>query len=142
MPNERVPPYSGHHLREWHPPGLLQLVRAGDPWSLSLLRDADDRFTGWYVNLQEPLRWTELGYDTRDNLLDLWRPLDGEWRWKDEDELERARARGALSTSDVRAIRDAAERAIRRLELPTGWEEFEPDASWPVPPLPPGWDTP
>lgn len=140
VPNERVPPYSGHYLREWHTPGLLQRVRAGEPWSLGLLRTADDRFAGWYVNLQEPLRWTDLGYDTRDNLLDLWHAVDGEWTWKDEDELADAVQRDALSEDEADAIRAAAERAIRELELPTGWEHFEPDASWPVPRLPEGWD--
>ena len=43
--------------------------------------------SGWYVNLQEPFGRTAEGVDTADQLLDLVRTRDGDWRWKDEDEL-------------------------------------------------------
>jgi hypothetical protein len=140
VPIERVPPYTGTRTRTWRPPGMLQLVREGDPFALALLRRNDNGFAGWYVNLQEPLVWTERGYETRDNILDLWRPVDGEWKWKDEDELAAAVAAGEVSAGDAVGIRAAGERAIREVELPTGWETWSPDAELPALRLPPGWD--
>ena len=45
----------------------------------------------WYVDLQEPLRRTTLGFDTMDHLLDIViSPDQSAWRWKDEDEFEEA----------------------------------------------------
>lgn len=142
FPNERVPPYSGTFVRPWHPPGMLQLVRTGDPYALALLRDRDDRFRGWYVNLQEPMRMTELGYDTRDNILDLWHPRNGDWRWKDEDELAQAVSRDVFTPDDATAFHAAGTRAMRELELPTGWEDWTPDPAWTASSLPNGWDEP
>jgi Protein of unknown function (DUF402) len=139
FPLERVPPYTGTTVRSWRPPGLLQLVRASDPYALALLHSRRGRFAGWYVNLQEPLIWMEWGYQTRDNLLDLFRPVGGEWQWKDEDELAAAVAAGALTGDDATAIRAAAEQALRDVELPTGWEEWEPEPPLPALRLPPGW---
>lgn len=142
VPNERVPPYTGTHVRPWEPPGMLQIVREGEAHALALLRDGNDRFAGWYVNLQEPLSWTARGYDTRDNLLDLWRPADGDWRWKDEHELELAVSRRCLTRADAEAVRAEAQRVIDADPIPTGWEDFVPEPSWRASKLPPGWDVP
>ena len=139
LPVERIPPYGGIAVREWAPPGMLQVIRPGDPYALALLRNRDGKFAGWYVNLQEPLAWTSAGYDTRENLLDLWRPVDGDWIWKDEDELAAAVANGALTAANADAIRAAADQALRELELPTGWEGWEPEAPLPSLRLPKGW---
>jgi hypothetical protein len=94
----------------------------------------------WYVNLQEPLRRTPLGFDTCDQLLDLVRTRDGKWRWKDERELGAAVERGFLSNEEAAAIRAEGERVIAADPFPTGWEDWRPDPSWPAPALPPGWD--
>lgn len=47
----------------------------------------DWRFGGWYINLQEPIRPTRLGFDSMDHILDVVIEPDLSWRWKDEDEL-------------------------------------------------------
>jgi Protein of unknown function (DUF402) len=140
IPIGRVPPYAGAQTRTWRPPGMLQLVRPGDAYALALLRDADNRFVRWYVNLQEPLRWTERGYDTRENLLDVWRRSDGDWTLKDEDELAAAVDAGAFTPDEAAAVHAAADRAVRELELPTGWEEWEPEPPLPALRLPEGWN--
>ena len=118
----------------WRAPGVLQLYRPGAAHAIWLLGDA------WYVNLQEPFRRTELGIDTADQLLDLVRPRDGGWRWKDEDELEAAVAAGYLTPGEAAEVRAEAERVIAADPFPTGWEGWRPAASWPAPTLPPGWD--
>jgi hypothetical protein len=121
--------------RAWQPPGIAVLTRPGDAHSVSFFPDR-----GWYVNLQEPLRRTYVGFDTADHLLDLWRLPTGEWRWKDEHELDAAVARGYLTTAEAAAIRAEGERVIADDKFPTGWEGFEPDADWRAPRLPDGWD--
>jgi hypothetical protein len=140
IPVGRVPPYAGARTRRWQPPGILQLVRPRDAYALALLRDRDGRFARWYINLQEPLRWTERGYDTREHLLDIWRPVGGDWMWKDEDELAAAVESGAFTQEEATGIRADAERAVREVELPTGWEEWEPEPPLSALRLPSGWD--
>jgi hypothetical protein len=120
--------------RPWAAPGTLQLTREHEAHSVWVLPDA------WYVNLQEPLRRTELGFDTRDQLLDLVRSRDGGWRWKDEDELAAAVGAGHLGADEADAVRAEGLRVIEADPFPTGWEAWEPDPSWPVPALPTGWD--
>jgi len=121
--------------RPWRPPGVVQLTRDGDAHSVMIFPGG-----GWYVNLQEPLRRTAIGFDTADQLLDLVRAQSGSWRWKDEHELEAAVARGFLSPAEAAAIRHEAERVIAADSFPTGWEDFAPDPAWREPRLPAGWD--
>ena len=91
----------------------------------------------WYVNFEQPLRRSPVGFDTFDEKLDLIVKPDGSYRWKDEDELEQAAALGLLDPEEVRA---EAERVLEEWPFPVGWEDWRPDPSWPVPQLPDGWD--
>jgi hypothetical protein len=114
----------------WREPGVLQLWPAGTAHAVWVFEH------GWYVNLQEPFRRSSLGVDTADQLLDLVRTRAGEWRWKDENELAAAVERGYLSEQESRSIRAEAQRVIAADAFPTGWEDWEPDPSWPAPSLP------
>jgi hypothetical protein len=100
---------------------------------------ANGRFTHWYVNLEEPLRRSAVGWDTFDHKLDVVVSADRSWRLKDEDELEAAARLGLLDADVVRA---EAKRVIASLDefLPSGWESWRPDPAWRVPRLPPGWE--
>jgi hypothetical protein len=108
--------------------------------------DPSDVFRGYYVNLEDPLRPTPLGFDTTDNLLDVViEPDRSAWRWKDEDELEEAIARGLFTEDQAAGFRRAGERGLRHVldrEPPfdRDWEDWRPDPSWPKPRLPDGWD--
>jgi hypothetical protein len=113
------------------------LGRAGRPHSIYLFFKPDGAVEHWYVNFEQPLRRTPVGYDTFDHKLDLIVMPDGTYRWKDEDELEHAAAAGLLNPSDVRA---EGERVLEEWPFPTGWEEWRPDPTWPIPQLPEGWD--
>lgn len=99
----------------------------------------------WYVNLQDPLRRTAMGFDTTDHALDAVVAVDGAWRWKDEDELAHAVANGLFTPADAERFRADGERAvdrIRRGEPPfdRDWTSWHPDPAWPTPGLPEGWD--
>jgi hypothetical protein len=117
----------------WRAPGVLQLWPAGTAHAVWVFDE------GWYVNLQEPFRRSKFGVDTADQLLDLVRMRDGEWRWKDEDELAAAVAGEYVSQEEAFAVRAEAERVIAADAFPTGWEDWEPDPSWPVPSLLSSW---
>ncbi len=115
----------------------LCLGRRGRAHSIYLFYKPDGAFEHWYVNFEQPLRRTPIGYDTFDHKLDLIVMTDGTYRWKDEDELEHAAAAGLLDPAEVRA---EAERVLHEWPFPTGWEDWRPDQAWPIPQLPEGWD--
>ncbi len=99
----------------------------------------------WYVNLQEPLRRTSLGFDTTDHALDAIVELDGSWRWKDEDELAEAVGNGLFTAAQAAFFRTEGERAVERIlrrkpPFDRDWTSWRPDPSWPTPELPEGWD--
>src|SRR5438046_2771238 len=52
--------------------------------------DATNRFHGWYLNLQTPLRRSSIGFDLWDQVLDVVVRPDRTWSWKDEDEFAEA----------------------------------------------------
>lgn len=129
----------------WHSRRCLQLAPVGAAHAIDLHWDhATGRFLGWYVNLQEPFRPTRFGYDTFDQMLDIWIEPDGTWAWKDWDELVEAERIGLFSPAEAEAIRAEGRRVVDSLDslLPTGWESWQPDPSWSLPILPAGWDRP
>lgn len=102
------------------------------------------RFGGWYVNLQEPLRRSDIGFDTLDNMLDVVIDPDRSWYWKDEDELAEAVRIGFVTQPWANDVRREGERVIRRVErderpFSDGWENWLPDPNWPMPSLPAVW---
>jgi predicted RNA-binding protein associated with RNAse of E/G family len=115
----------------------LCVARPGRAHSIYVFWTDAGELEDWYVNFEQPLRRSPVGFDTFDEKLDLIVRPDGKYRWKDEDELEQAAALGLL---DPDAVRAEAQRVLREWPFPTGWENFRPDPSWPVPQLPPGWD--
>ena len=84
----------------------------------------DGAFEHWYVNFEQPLRRSPVGFDTFDEKLDLIVQPDGRYVWKDEDELEQAAALGLV---DAAAVRAEAARVLEEWPFPTGWEDWRPD---------------
>ena len=111
-------------------------VRPGDRYSLWLMFRGGV-FESWYVNFERESAWNGDCFDLVDEKLDLVVSPDGTVRWKDEDELEEAARAGYLDAGEVRA---EAARVLARPPWPTGWEDFQPDPSWPAPELPEGWE--
>ena len=125
----------------------LRIVAPGSRHSVLLLWTAGFReLLLWYVNLEEPLTRTAIGFDYLDQLLDIEIAPDlSSWKWKDEDEVEEAVARGVMTPGDAGSARDEGERVIAALgarEPPFDepWERWRPDPGWAVPGLPDGWD--
>jgi uncharacterized protein len=125
----------------WHTSSELRLIRWDSAHCIELLWDPETwNFKGWYVNIQEPVRRSQLGFDTDDLVLDVWVEDDGTWRWKDEDELEEAVRLGRFNRTQAAAIRAEGERVVAEQPWPTGWEDWRPDPEWPLPQLPETWN--
>ena len=135
----------GYHDRVWKNTSVLMLHRFGDAHSFWIARDdATRELAWWYVNLEEPWRQTAIGFDSSDNLLDLWSGPDGVWHWKDEDELAWAIENDWMPADRDRELRAEGERALERFRrrdepLDGEWVGFLPDPSWSIPALPDGW---
>ena len=138
--------HGGHEERDWLGNELLVLKRPGEMHSVHLAwAPSDGGFLLWYVNLEEPSRRTERGFDVRDLELDIEIAPDFSWRWKDEDVFEWAIAEGRIARAERDRIRAEGEMALRRVlrrEPPfdRGWEKWRADRTWPLPTLPPDWD--
>ena len=132
--------------RAWDGHGVLMLRRPGEAYSVWHFWDGPDRaFAGRYLNLEEPIRRTAVGYDTQDLELDVWIPVGEQWRFKDEELLD-ARVREARYTAEQAEATRALGRDIGAM-LDRGerwwdeeWASFEPDPGWRAPSFPPRWE--
>ncbi len=123
----------------------LWLVRPGDWHSVWVSWLESGAHFGWYINLQQPYRRTELGIEAMDLMLDVVAEPDLTWRWKDEDEFDELLARGVFDTATGLRVRQEAEAVIGRIEAREApfsepWPAWRPDPGWPQPALPDGWD--
>jgi len=125
---------------------VLRLSPAGADYAVLLIWDMAWRFQFWYVNIEERVRRSELGYDYMDRALDaVVSPDLSEWHWKDEDELEDCVAKGIFTTDRAADIRRSGEAALERLlarqaPFDERWEDWRPPSSWGVPALPDAWE--
>src|SRR2546421_2731504 len=137
----------------WNGPGVLMFTPPRTAHSVWWFRTPEDRFAGWYVNLEEPaVRWDDgdvAGIDMVDQDLDIWVPPDRSWQWKDEEEfVERLAFPDHYWVSDEAAVRAEGRRVVKLIEagefpFDGTWCDFQPDPQWTVPAsLPAGWDRP
>lgn len=130
----------------WSQWQTLMLTPNGAGHSFWAVWDTNWRLHEWYVNLQQPLRRTGLGFDTADETLDIVIAPDlSRWEWKDEDELAEAVRLGRYTDEDARRIRREGDRALSSLtarEWPfdRDWSVWRPDPAWVTPTIPEGWD--
>jgi hypothetical protein len=135
-----------HGKASWHGHGALMLQRPGDSYAVWVFWSGPKReFRGWYVNLQEPFRRTELGYDTQDLELDIWLPREGGYVLKDDEDMERRVEEGRFTPEQIAAVRGDAQRILDELESDgpwwsESWSTWEPDPDWPKPSFPDGQD--
>lgn len=133
----------------WDRPPCVRLHPVGRSYSVIRTWIAEDeRFSGWYVNLEQPWTRTPVGFDSRDDVLDVTVSADlTEFQLKDEDELEFAVEIGQFTKSEAQAIHATAESAVddivnRRWPFDSAtWNRVLPAALLEATELPDGWDT-
>ena len=127
------------HVTAHDPPGA--------PYSVLAFWDNEGHsLSRWYINLEEPLHRTSLGFDYLDNLLDIVVAPDlSSWHWKDEDELQQAVEVGLITDQRAGEIRADGQRALDFLlsgkSAILAWKDWEPGPKWSVPQLPDGWNS-
>ncbi len=131
--------------KAWVEHNALVLVRPDDPYSVMGFWNEAGAFVCWYVNLQDALRWTPIGYDTRDHTLDLIVGEDlSSWMWKDEHEMVATVGLGMYTAEEAESFRRNGEAVIELVESGNiwwrDWRDWAPDPSLPIPTLPDGWD--
>jgi predicted RNA-binding protein associated with RNAse of E/G family len=124
----------------------LRLMFPGRSHSVWLTWRPDGDFVGYYVNLEEPFRRTQIGFDTNDHTLDIVVTPGLEWSWKDAQLLEDQGSRGDYSAGLIEAIRGEAASVIGTIEsrgspFTDGWEHWRPDPTWPTPRLADEWNS-
>jgi hypothetical protein len=131
----------------WTLGDTLCLIHPGEAHAVHVMWGQGNReFMGWYINLQELVRRTAIGFDFMDQELDIVVSPDlSEWTWKDEERFQRDEEMGLVSALQAREIRAEAERVIGRIRAKAspfneGWEDWRPPSEWPIPCLPDGWD--
>ena len=133
------------HDALWLDIGLLRLSIPGESYSVLIFRDSSGAQNEWYINLEEPLERTSIGFDFRDQILDVILTPDlVSWRWEDEDELEEAIDAGIV-TKELAAGLYAQGKAVvaelqSRRSVFNAWEKWRPDSSWRAPVLPQEWN--
>jgi hypothetical protein len=140
-PNGRHP---WHGRGRWRGHGVLMLQRPDDAYAVWHFWDGPGRrFSGWYLNLQEPFARTAIGYDTQDLELDVWIPADGAWTFKDEELLDERARDGRFTAREVAAIREIGAEIGAMLDADErwwgDWTAWRPDPAWNAPELPEGW---
>ena len=124
----------------------LRLVIPGAPYSVLVFwLENHSAQRDWYINLEDPLCRTTIGFDYMNQILDIIVEPDlSSWFWKDEDEFQEAQELGLISLERARAMRAEGERVVEMLlsgkSVFNGWENWEPDSAWEIPTLPEGWE--
>jgi hypothetical protein len=125
----------------------LHLTHFGDAYSVHLFWDeATWEFRCWYINFQEPLRRSRLGFETMDQTLDLVISPDlSRWQWKDEDEFEQGIAYGWYTREQHVVIQALGERVLEQVARREGvfgepWPSWRPERAWTPLALPGDWD--
>ena len=105
----------GYSDREWAGRSNLHLHKMGSGHTVIRSWDPDQqRFAGWYVNLEAEWVRTPIGFDTRDLILDVTVADDlSSWCLKDEDELQWAQDEGIVSADEASFAKSEAKHRRR-----------------------------
>jgi hypothetical protein len=131
----------------WERTDVLMLIVPGEAFSTYVMWITGTKnLDCWYINLQEPICRTSIGFDTMDNMLDVVVSPDmSEWKWKDDDEFAEAERVGFYSHEKACEIWAEAERAVKLMTLERRafykeWTMWQAKPEWDPPNLSPLWN--
>lgn len=136
---------AGH--RAWQGHGKLMHHRPGDHYSVDVFWTGPERtFAGWYINLQDPFRRHDRGFDTLDHELDYWVPASGDWSVKDDELFEERVAERRYTSEQAESIRATGAQVVEMLSSGStwwdeGWADWTPPRQWTGLALPEGWQS-
>jgi predicted RNA-binding protein associated with RNAse of E/G family len=148
MPHEKFTPESVIVTdKQWLYTDVLYLIIPEESFCVYLMRDHETKaLECYYINPQDPIRRTSIGFDTMDHMLDIVVEPDMKtWHWKDEEELHEALETGYYAPEKCIRIRSNAEKALQlllneRKAFYQGWLHWQADSEWPVPVLSTVWN--
>jgi hypothetical protein len=123
-------------VRRWEGSDILVLMPPAAAHSVWWFFE-QGRFTGWYVNLEEPCTRRPDGVDTDDHVLDIVVTPQRTWEWKDADEFDgRIGDPMYFDEATAAAIRAEGDRIVTRIEagefpFDGTYTDFRPDPAWP-----------
>lgn len=130
----------------WRPGNALIFQPEGAACAVWWLFDRNgkegERFSGWYVNLEQRSRQGDDIHVT-DHELDLVVAKDRSWRWKDEESFHSKTGHPAYWThEEAVAVRTEGQRLARLAEASAfpfdgSWCDYRPPRDWALPSLPP-----
>ncbi len=121
------------------------LHRPADAYSVDLFWEGTDReFSGWYINLQDPIRRYERGFETLDHELDYWLKDSGSWSVKDDELFEQRVKEGRYSEEQAVSIRSTGSQVVDMLSTGSNWWDeswahWTPPSHWQALDLPEDW---
>jgi predicted RNA-binding protein associated with RNAse of E/G family len=90
---------------------IVWFLFKGKPYDVGRFYRPDGAWTGYYVDITEPVQWTDSDADTLESVVDLfldvWIAPDGNHEVLDEDEFEEAIHSGHLTDEQVAGARAA-----------------------------------
>jgi hypothetical protein len=132
---------------QWERTDVLMLIVPGEAFSTYVMwKTGTKELVCWYINLQEPIRRTSIGFDTMDNMLDVVVSPDmSGWKWKDDDEFAEAERVGLYSHEKAREIWADGEKAaklvtVERRAFYEKWKMWQAKPEWKTPKLSPLWN--
>lgn len=135
-----------HGRAGWEGQGMLSIVPMSGFVAVQHFWVGPDReFACWYLNIQEPIRPTSIGFDSQDLELDIVVSPDGSWVVKDDDLLDQRVEEGRWTSEEARIIREIGAQVIsevlepRRWWWDTSWSRWAPEVEITAPRLPAGW---
>jgi predicted RNA-binding protein associated with RNAse of E/G family len=92
----------------------------GEPYDVGRFYRPDGTWTGYYVDILEPVRWQGADPETLEPLVDLfldvWIAPGGSFQLFDEDELGEALEQDAVTEDQARRARRTADQVIGAIE--------------------------
>ncbi len=127
----------------WSGQDIVMAQRPGEPYSVWFFGEV------LYINLQDPLSRTSIGFDTFDHELDIIVLPDGTWSFKDDDKLETCVELGRFDADQIANIRREGARIGSLLDTANTWwtqpgadfRKWTAPENCSVPTLPDNWQS-